>query len=667
MQPIYAHHALTLTARLSDEPLLRGLTSRASESSPRRFMFTKVLSLLASCHTRRSLLVPRSVDKMTANENAPANDNAQAATNGAEPVAPMVDGTGDSSSLAVEVPIGDSNGASEDLEEAAIQFGEHLPETEYIAEAIAAENAAELAVGTTEGVAGTEHIEEIATLHRESTQEPDLKERTSISIEAEVPETENLEGPINGTSENVAIPEENRQSLKPHHHGKPLLLLTAPPVMGHTTPLLRLAKQMIGRGFEVIFMSTTEFKKAIEKTGAEFYESVTPFADIGYLKSRHTLPPGLPTLMADMENMFIKQMGPRSLELRSALELVRERDPSRNVVVVTETMSLAPMPFIFGAPLPKGYDRFPKTININTVPIMLLSIDTGITGSGLPPDASESGRARNKFMNQMVVRGPFGGTDRVFHQALKDLGCTSLPKAFFQNAWLESYDTTFQMCVPSLEYPRSDLHLSIRFTGALPKNALDPNFPYPSWWGEIRSNATLPPTDRKKVVAVAQGTVALDYADLIIPTIKGLSTRQDVIVVSILGVRDASLPSDFEIPDNARLVDFLPYDAILEYADIFVTNGGYGGIAHGVLNGVPMILAGTSEDKAEVCARGAYAGFAINLNVQRPTSKQVLEASEKIFTDPTYKHRALRLMQENEDLDAVSIFERQILKYGKLV
>lgn len=448
---------------------------------------------------------------------------------------------------------------------------------------------------------------------------------------------------------------------------KPLLVFTAPPVMGHTTPLLRLAKEMTSRGYEVIFMSTLEFKKPIEKTGAEFYESVTPFADIKYLMSRGSLPPGLPTFAADMENMFIKQMAPRSAELRSLLEMVRERDTTRNVVVITETMSLAPLPFKYGAPLPKGYDKFPKTINISTVPIMLLSIDTGVMGPCLPPDATESGRARNKFINEMVVKGPLGGTDKFFHGALKELGCTSVPSVFFQNAWLDSYDTTFQLCVPSLEYPRSDLHLSIRFCGALAKGTVDPNFPFPSWWADIQANAALPPAERKKVVAVAQGTVALDYDDLIIPTIQGLSERPDVITVAILGIRGASLPESVKISANTHVVDFLPYDAILEYADIFITNGGYGGLSHGVLNGVPMILSGTSEDKAEVCARGAHAGFAINLRVQRPTGDQIHAAAERIFTNPTYKHTAMRLMQENEDLDAMTIIEREIQRHAKTV
>lgn len=592
----------------------------------------------------------------------------------------------------------------DELQETATKMAENMAETEYIAEAIASDTVA--VTETEDGIANSEHIEEKSTVLSESIEEAQVAEPDNSAklqeietpseaakesangiaenlttesneevrvgdpggiLKVQEPEASNAtaEASISNIAGSFTTPENQSRIPVQNVHKKPLLLLTAPPVTGHTTPLLRLATQMVARGFEVIFMSTLEFKKAIEKTGAEFYESVTPFADIAYLKSRHTLPPGLPTLMADMENMFIKQMAPRSLELKSALELVRERDPARSVVVVTETMSLAPMPFIYGAPLPRGYDKFPRTININTVPIMLLSIDTGITGSGLPPDSSESGRARNKFMNQMVVRGPFGGTDRVFHQALKDLGCTSVPRVFFQNAWLESYDTTFQMCVPSLEYPRSDLHLSIRFSGALAKTELDPNFPYPPWWDEIKTNALMPPAERKKVVAVAQGTVALNYADLLIPTVEGLSKRSDVIVVALLGVKGASLPSELIIFDNARVIDFLPYDAILEYADIFVTNGGYGGVAHGVLNGVPMILAGTSEDKAEVCARGAHAGFAINLNVHRPTSQQIAEASEKIFSDPTFKHRALRLQQENEDLDAVSIVERQILKYGK--
>ncbi|KAK6065440.1 hypothetical protein SCUP234_12558 [Seiridium cupressi] len=582
---------------------------------------------------------------MTANENSIGNGDSTLVTNGTGSEAPRDATVDDGTNTTKNGEAGEVK--TPELNETAIKIAENTAETEYIAEAIA-ETAPEPAITSTDPSVEIEHTEEPKILETTKPEEPTIAEE-AVPLKVESHAT------TNGYT-HVSVADV---------HKKPLLLLTAPPVMGHTTPLLRLATQMIEKGFEIIFMSTTDFKKSIEKTGAEFYESKTPFADINYLKSRHTLPPGLPTLMADMENMFIKQMGPRSLELKSALELIRERNPYRSVVIITETMSLAPMPFIYGAPLPKGYDMFPKTININTVPIMLLSMDTGITGSGLPPDSSESGRARNKFMNQMVVRGPFGGTDRVFHQALKDLGCTSLPKAFFQNAWLESYDTTFQMCVPSLEYPRSDLHLSIRFTGALPKLELDPNFPYPSWWDEIKSNAALPAADRKKVVAVAQGTVALDYEDLLIPTIKGLAARLDVIVVALLGVRGASLPSDIEVPSNVRVIDFLPYDAILEYADIFVTNGGYGGIAHGVLNGVPMILAGTSEDKAEVCARGAYAGFAINLQVQRPTGEQIAAASEKIFTDPTFKHRALRLQQENEDLDAVSIIERQIIKYGK--
>jgi UDP:flavonoid glycosyltransferase YjiC (YdhE family) len=119
------------------------------------------------------------------------------------------------------------------------------------------------------------------------------------------------------------------------------------------------------------------------------------------------------------------------------------------------------------------------------------------------------------------------------------------------------------------------------------------------------------------------------------------------------------------VPANTRLIDYLPYDAILEHSDVFVTNGGYGSMMHGIVNGVPMVVAGLAEDKTEVCAGAEYAGFAVNLKTQTPTSQQVYDATDKVLTIPSYKMRAVRHQQENEDLDSVSILQREIMKYAR--
>ncbi|KAH6653961.1 hypothetical protein BKA67DRAFT_535308 [Truncatella angustata] len=448
---------------------------------------------------------------------------------------------------------------------------------------------------------------------------------------------------------------------------KPLLVMSAGPIMGHSAPMFHIAREMIKRGFEVIFMTAPDQKENAEKVGAEYYET-SSFFPPGTIESRDAVPVGIERLIYDMESIFLPNLAPRAANFRSLLEMVRERDADRDVVIVAETVSFAAISFMYGAPLPKGYDTFPKVININVVPLLSSSDDIAPFGPGLPPDSTESGRARNRLLNQlMYYQGPFASINEHFHQILKDVGCTSVPKQFMFDAWAESYDTCFQMCSPSLEYPRSDLHPSVRYAGALPKRGIAPNYKYPSWWSEITENAALPidSPHRKKVIPVAQGTASIDYTDLIIPAIKALGQKSNVIVIAILGVKDATLPADLEISPNVRVVDFLPYDAALEYADVFVSNGGYGGMTHSVINGVPMVVAGISEDKVEVTARAEYAGFAINLKTQTPTAEQIAGAVDKIFGEPKYKRKALRLKQENEDLDSLSIIEREIIKYSR--
>jgi UDP:flavonoid glycosyltransferase YjiC (YdhE family) len=444
----------------------------------------------------------------------------------------------------------------------------------------------------------------------------------------------------------------------------PLLVFAAAPVTGHISPTLYTAREMIRRGYQIVFMTSPEFKDAVESIGAEYYET-SVFFPPGSLEAREKFPPGPPKLVFDMETCFLGAIPTRSANLKSLLEMVREREPHRQVIVITETAAMAVQPFKYGAPLPKGYDKFPKVIGINFIPLMVCSVDTAPFGPGLPPDSTESGRARNVFMQQLMALGPLSSPHELYLKILRDAGCTSSPEGFFLDTFVTTYDCCFQMCTPSLEYPRCDLDPSIRFAGALPKRGVDPNFQYPSWWSKIKDNAALPAAspEKKKLIMVTQGTVAIDYNDIIIPAVKAFAKRNDVLLLVILGVKDASLPADLEIGSNTQVIDYLPYDAGLQYADLFISNGGYGGVLHGVTNGVPMVLAGLTEDKAEVAARGEYAGLAVNLRTQSPSVEALYEGAEKVLSDPKYTMKARRIQQENEDLDSLRIIEKQIKTY----
>ena len=108
------------------------------------------------------------------------------------------------------------------------------------------------------------------------------------------------------------------------------------------------------------------------------------------------------------------------------------------------------------------------------------------------------------------------------------------------------------------------------FAGGLRKGYRDPLTNPPSWWTEITSNTT------KKIVAVSQGSPALSYDDLLIPTLKGLKDRRDVLIVAAQGKKGATLPEGIDIPENAHVADFIPFDGLLPHCAAFVTNGGYG-------------------------------------------------------------------------------------------
>jgi UDP:flavonoid glycosyltransferase YjiC (YdhE family) len=143
---------------------------------------------------------------------------------------------------------------------------------------------------------------------------------------------------------------------------------------------------------------------------------------------------------------------------------------------------------------------------------------------------------------------------------------------------------------------------------------------------------------------VSQGTVANnDFAELVLPTIRGLADR-DVLVVATTGGRDVSALG--ELPQNARVAEFLPYDALFEKVDVFVTNGGYGGVHFALGHGVPMVVAGMTEDKAETSARIEWTGTGINLRTNTPAPEKVAAAVDRVLAEPGYRAAAERLATE---------------------
>ena len=141
--------------------------------------------------------------------------------------------------------------------------------------------------------------------------------------------------------------------------------------------------------------------------------------------------------------------------------------------------------------------------------------------------------------------------------------------------------------------------------------------------------------------------MATDFQDLLIPAIRGLA-EEDVLVVATTGNRTLE---SVEPPANARIAPFLPFGRIMPFVDVMVTNGGYGGVHFALAHGVPLLVAGQSEDKAEVCARVAWSGVGINLKTNRPRPEAIRQGVRRVLDQPRYKERAEAMRTDLARLD----------------
>jgi UDP:flavonoid glycosyltransferase YjiC (YdhE family) len=114
-------------------------------------------------------------------------------------------------------------------------------------------------------------------------------------------------------------------------------------------------------------------------------------------------------------------------------------------------------------------------------------------------------------------------------------------------------------------------------------------------------------------------------------------------VVSTGGRPVETLPQPLPLPANVRAASYLPYDRLLPLTDVFITNGGYGGVHYAMEHGVPLVVAGLTEDKVEVTARVAWSGVGVNLKTNAPTPERIRAAVREVLAHPRYREASARI------------------------
>ncbi|KAI9822666.1 MAG: hypothetical protein M1827_000385 [Pycnora praestabilis] len=416
---------------------------------------------------------------------------------------------------------------------------------------------------------------------------------------------------------------------------KPHILVASVPIFGHVEKMRVIAAGLVERGFPVTFLTGTVFREFVQDAGAHFepLEGKCDF-DGGKLAElwpeRAKLPPGPAQLEHDLTQIFLVMIPSQYESLQRVLKRGAGPDGREEYrVLVQDSLFLGVFPVLHGAPgiRPTG------VITIGITPVIVSSKDHAPFSLGLPPDSSEEGRARNIAGNAQMQKA-FEPVQNCYTRSLKSAGATKAP-TFMMDSVVESPDQFLQLCISNIEYPRSDAPESLRYIGALPLGK-HKSHPLPPWWDIVIKH-------ERPIVVVSQGTASFDLNLLVVPTLEALKDL-DVTVISTLVLADHL--EGVEIPANAKVAKFIPFDELFKHVDVVVSNGGYGTIQQALGNGVPMVLAGMTEDKPEANARTAWTGAAINLATNQPKPSQIREAVEKVLKTSTYRARALELQVE---------------------
>lgn len=408
-------------------------------------------------------------------------------------------------------------------------------------------------------------------------------------------------------------------------------LMATIPVMGHVSPALPIVRELINCGHEVCWYTGQAFQTTVEATGARFapIRSWIDYSDLTNvplaLMNQRDATQGVERLKFDLKNFFID---PVVGQVKDLAEILVEFPAD---VLIADSMFLG-VSWI-------AEQRGLLWAEFGTSALALSSRDTAPFGPGLQPSNTVLRRLRNHglrwFFQQTVMRELTAYTNEVRSQ----IGLPPSSVHFFDKVSPFLY---LSPSIPEFEYPRSDLPPQVHFIGPL----LSPptiEFTFPQWWEELKGN--------KPVIHVTQGTVSTNANDLLIPTLHALKD-EDVLVVATTGGSEVDTLNFTDLPPNVRIEPFIPHAHLLPHVDVVVTNGGYNGVQMALANGVPLVVAGQTEEKPEIAARVEWAKVGINLKTRTPTPTQIKHAVKTLLRDSSYRTCIKQLQTKMQDYNA---------------
>ena len=402
------------------------------------------------------------------------------------------------------------------------------------------------------------------------------------------------------------------------------ILFATMPMDGHFNPLTGIAMHFITIGHEVRWYCSQTYEMKLKKLGLQLY----PYKKARDVNSEnlHTLYPEISKLKGPkgikyaFEKIFLDNIENHYLDIKEIYDNEFEFD-----LFFCDSAFYA---------LQMINEKIGKPVYVvNPGPMLEISRDTPPNFIGLTPAKTIIGKKIHQLIRVLMDKMIFTDGMKLYNNMRKSQGLHPYDGSFWNIS--ADYSTLFfQSGIPEFEYHRSDLNPKVRFTGALLpyRKISDKSFKYN---GKLKQY--------EKVILMSQGTIDnKDQNKLIIPALEALKDKNYLLLVATGNINTDELRKKYSLP-NIIIEDFIDFDFILDYTDLYITNGGYGGVMLSLSKGVPILTAGITEGKNDINARIRYYKVGIDLKTERPAPDKIRIKTEEMLADKTFKNNASRL------------------------
>jgi len=407
---------------------------------------------------------------------------------------------------------------------------------------------------------------------------------------------------------------------------------------GHFNPLTSLAVHLKNLGHDVRWYTGKKYQPKLEKLEIPFYP----------IKRAIDFSAGEPDQIFPERKFYKSQIAKLKFDIKHAFVLrgpefyedLREIESSFPFDILIADNCFTGIPYV------KQLLEKP-VIAIGVIALPETSKDLPPSGLGLTPSYNFFGKRKQDLLRFLTDRFIFGESKKLVDKMYADYGMKVVKGNIFDVICKEA-DLLLQSGTPGFEYFRSDLGKNIRFIGPLLPHSGRKTRQYqlPGWYRQF-----------KKKILVTQGTVETDVEKIIVPTLEAFKNSDVCVIATTGGSKTEELKKRYS-HYNILIEDFIPFDDIMPQCDVYVTNGGYGGVMLGIQNNLPMVVAGVHEGKNEINARVGYFKLGINLRTEKPTASQIKANVELILENKAYKNNVAKLAREFEQYNPALLCEK---------